>query len=178
MVFHWSLSDSKSPQISRTLLCILVDLNNYLVLIVSTLPLISKSSSSFINPSLNVTRAPITIGINVTFIFHSFYQFHCKFDLYIFIFILIFMLRFIFFQFYSRVRQDSKVHNFAICYKVWSSGRDSVICCMSKSHRCGCAPFPRTDVGLCIYDLLVWSNLIFLHHSQWITLLTHSCLLL
>ena len=31
MVFHWSLSDSKSPQVFRTLLCILADLNNAVV---------------------------------------------------------------------------------------------------------------------------------------------------
>ena len=34
VVFHWSLSDSKSPQISRILLSILVDLNNAAVWIV------------------------------------------------------------------------------------------------------------------------------------------------
>ena len=28
MVFHWSLSDSKSPQVSRTLIRILANLNN------------------------------------------------------------------------------------------------------------------------------------------------------
>ena len=41
MVFHWSLSDSKSAQVSRTLLSILVDLNNavaWIVLRFSTLP--------------------------------------------------------------------------------------------------------------------------------------------
>ena len=31
MVFHWSLSDSKFPQVSRTLLSILADLNNAVV---------------------------------------------------------------------------------------------------------------------------------------------------
>ena len=72
MVFHWGLSDSKSPQISRTLLSILVDLNNVVVWVVFTCPLISKFSSSFNNPSLTVPKAPITIGINVTFMFHSF----------------------------------------------------------------------------------------------------------
>ena len=36
MVFHRGLSDSKSPQISRTLLCILVDRNNTVVWMVST----------------------------------------------------------------------------------------------------------------------------------------------
>ena len=34
MVFHWSLSDSKSPQISRTLLSILAVLNNAVVCMV------------------------------------------------------------------------------------------------------------------------------------------------
>ena len=38
MVFHWSLSDSKSPQVSRTLLSILAVLNNAVVWIVSTRP--------------------------------------------------------------------------------------------------------------------------------------------
>ena len=45
IVFHWSVSDSKSPQISRTLLSILADLYNVLVWMVSIRPLISNSSS-------------------------------------------------------------------------------------------------------------------------------------
>ena len=40
MVFHWSLSGNKSPQVSRTLLSILADLNNAVVWMVSTHPLI------------------------------------------------------------------------------------------------------------------------------------------
>ena len=36
MVFHQSLSDSKSPQVSRTLLSILAILNNAVVRLVST----------------------------------------------------------------------------------------------------------------------------------------------
>ena len=47
MNFLWSLSDSKSPKISRILLSILADLNNVVVFIVSTRPLISKSSQSY-----------------------------------------------------------------------------------------------------------------------------------
>ena len=74
MVFHWSLSDSKSPQVCRTLLSILADLNNVVVWMVSTHPLISKSSCPFINPSVTVPRAPITIGIKVTFMFFSFFN--------------------------------------------------------------------------------------------------------
>ena len=38
LVFHWNLSDSKSPQVSRTLLSILAVLNSAVVWIVSTRP--------------------------------------------------------------------------------------------------------------------------------------------
>ena len=71
MVSHWSLSDSKSSQIYRTLLSILADLNNAVVWVVSICPLISKSFSPCPNPSATVSSAPITIGITVTFMSHS-----------------------------------------------------------------------------------------------------------
>ena len=82
-VFHisisrWSFTEVwvtasllKSP---RTLLSILADLNNVVVWIVSTRPFISKSSSPFNNPSVTVSRAPITIGTNVSFMFHRFFN--------------------------------------------------------------------------------------------------------
>ena len=74
MVFHWSLSDSKFPQVSRTLLSILAVLNNAVVWMVSTCPPTSKSSSRFSNPLVPVPNAPITIGIIVTCMFHSFFN--------------------------------------------------------------------------------------------------------
>ena len=74
MVFHWILSDSKSPQVSRTLLSILADLSKVVVWIVSNRPLIYKSSCPFKNPSVIVPRAPITSSIIVTFTFHSFFS--------------------------------------------------------------------------------------------------------
>ena len=43
MVFHWSLSDRKSPQVSRTLLSILAIFNNVVVWMVSTGPPTSMS---------------------------------------------------------------------------------------------------------------------------------------
>ena len=49
---------------------------------------------------------------------------------------------------------------------------------MSKSQRSLCVSFSRTGAGLCIYHLLVRSNLNFLHISQWITLSTQLCLVL
>ena len=69
MVFYWSLSDSKSPQVSRTLLGILADLSNTIVSMVSAPPLISSSSSSCTEPLKTIPRATIVIGMIVTFIF-------------------------------------------------------------------------------------------------------------
>ena len=69
MVFRWSLSESKSPQVSKTLLSVLVDVNNIIIWMISFCPLISKSPSLIIYPLVTITRAPITIGITVTFMF-------------------------------------------------------------------------------------------------------------
>ena len=74
MVFHWSLSVSKSPQVSRTRLSILAVLNNVAVWMVSTRPPTSKSSSPFSNPLVTVLNAPITVGIIITFMFNSFFN--------------------------------------------------------------------------------------------------------
>ena len=72
-VFYWSLRKSKSPQVFRNLLSILTDLNNAVVWMVSTCPLISKYSNLFAKFLGIVPSALITIGITVTFIFHSFF---------------------------------------------------------------------------------------------------------
>ena len=74
MVFHWSLSDSKSPQVFRTRLRILAVLSKAVVWIVSTRPPTSKPSRPFNNPLVTVPNAPITIGTIVTFMFHSFFN--------------------------------------------------------------------------------------------------------
>ena len=74
MVFHWRLSDNKSPQVSRTLLSILAVFNNAVVWMVSTQLPTSKSSRPFNNPLVTMLKAPITIGIIVTFMFHSFFN--------------------------------------------------------------------------------------------------------
>ena len=73
MVFHWNLSDSKSPQVSRTLFSIQAILNNTVVWMTSTHPPTSKSSSPFNSPLVTVPKAPIMIGIIITFMFHSFF---------------------------------------------------------------------------------------------------------
>ena len=125
MVFHWSLSDSKSPQVSRTRLRILAVLSNAVVWIVSTRLPTSKSSRPFDNLLVIVPNAPITIGTIVTFMFHRFFNSLAR-SRYLSFFSL-------FFQIYSMVRRDSKVENFTNSlffvdyYEVWSSGRDQMI---------------------------------------------------
>ena len=74
-VFNWSFSESKSPQVSRTLPSILADLNNAVVWMISTSVLLS---SRFTNLFVTVLNAPITIGITVTFMFHSFFSFQAR----------------------------------------------------------------------------------------------------
>ena len=164
MVFHWSLSDSKSPQVSRNRLRILAVLSNTVVWIVSTRPPTSKSSRPFDNPLVIVPNAPITIGTIGIFIFHSFFNSLAR----------------------SRYLSFFSLSFWFIMWSVFlliiiRSGllvgiRCSV--CMLKSHRSLCVSFPRTGARLCIYHLFVWSNWNFLHISQWITLPTQSCLAL
>ena len=74
MVSHWCLSDKKSPQVSKTLLSNLADHKNTVVCMISIRPVISKSSSPCTNPLVTVPRVPITIGITVTLMFHSFFN--------------------------------------------------------------------------------------------------------
>ena len=96
------------------------------------------------------------------------------------------ILLFTFFQSYSVVSRNIKVHNFAnslffFVDKVWSSGRDYVICsyvkipkeflCFILQDRCWVVPIP-------FVRMVKYSNLNFLHNFQWITFPTQSCLLL
>ena len=96
----------KREHVSRTLLSILAVLNKAVVWMVSTSPIISKSSSPFNNHSVSVPRAPITTGIIVTLMFHVFssipYQGQSTYPFFHF-----------FFQFYFMVSRDIKVHNFS-----------------------------------------------------------------
>ena len=126
MVFHSSLSDSKSPQVSRSLLTILTVLNNEVVWMVSTRSLISKSSSPFNNPLVTVLKALITIGIIVTFMFHNFFNSLAR-SRYLSFFSLLSIL-----FCGSPGQQSPQFFRFSFFvvvdyYKVWSSGRYLVI---------------------------------------------------
>ena len=68
MVFQWSLSDSKSRQVSRTFLSILADLNNALVGMVSNCHANFESSSPFFQTLWTDHSSPITICISISLI--------------------------------------------------------------------------------------------------------------
>ena len=73
MVFHGSLNERKSPQVSRTFLNILADLNNAVVWMVSTCSIIFVSSSLSSYPLVTVPSAPIRTSVTVIFMFHAFF---------------------------------------------------------------------------------------------------------
>ena len=141
---------------------------------VSSRPSTSNSSTPFCSPLVIVPNAPITIGINVTFMFHSFYNSQAR-SRYLYFFSGSFS-----FIMWSAGTAKSIILQvlffllIMIRFGLLVVVRGSI--CMSKSHRSLCVLFSRTGAGLCISHLLVWSNLNFLHSSQWITLPTQSCL--
>ena len=108
---------------------------------VSTNPLISKSSSPFINPSVTVPRAPITIGINVTFMSRNFFQLTSNVE--------VLSLSFNFTLWSAGAAKSTilQVLFFIVYYKVWPRLGDPFVCqnpigvCVSHSpgQILGCA---------------------------------------
>ena len=94
---------------------------------VATRPPTSKPSSPFNNSLVTVPKSPITIGIIVTFMLHSFFSSLAR-SRYLSFFL----------HFFLCVSRDSKVDNFTNSllfvdyYQAWSSGRDYVICVYVK----------------------------------------------
>ena len=160
MVFHWRLSDSKSLQISWTLLRILTVFNNAVVWMVSTRPPTSKSSSPFNYPLVTVPKALITIGIIVTFMFHSF--------------------------FFNSVARSTYLSLFSHSFSLILGSRLLLLLLLLLFFFFAASKFLTLvlDDGLLLMS--EWqqvssgfqdsSNLNFLHNSQWINLLTQSWL--
>ena len=123
---------------------------------VSTHPQPSKFSSSFNNPLVIVPKAPIWISLIVTFMFYSFFN-------------------------SARVAKSAILQVISFLLITIRSGLLAEIrwsVCMSKSHRSLCVSFSRKVAGLYICHLFIWPNWYFFLISQWIPLLTHSCLVL
>ena len=171
------MSFSKSPQASRNYISILVDHNNVVVWIVSARPLISKSSSTFNNPSVTASIAPVTIGINVTFIFYTYFLFPSG--------VKVFILLFTFFQFYTMVSRDRKVHNFGsslflllllllLLFNIKSSRLAAIwwSACMSKFHKSFVCLILRDRCCVVHIPSVRGATFQFLHHPKWFTLPT------
>ena len=106
--FQWSLSDSKSPQVSRTLISILADLSNIVFL-----DSLHPSSYFLVLQSFYQSFGDINKCTNYNWYnrhFHVplFFQFPSKVE--------VLIPLFAFFQFHSVVRRDSKFHNSAIFF--------------------------------------------------------------
>ena len=169
MFFHWRLSDSKSPQVSRTLLSILAVFNNAVICMVSNHLPTSKSSWSFNNYLVTVPKAPITIGTIVTFMFYIFFNSLARSR-----YLSFFSHSFSFILWSAGTAKSTILQIFFYLLIIIRSGllpeiRWSV--CMSKSHRSLCMSFSWRGAGLCIYHLFVRSNLNLLHISQFIIII-------
>ena len=153
MIFRRSLNDSNSPQVSRTLLNILAVLNNVVVWMVSTRLPPSKSSSPFSNPLVTVPNAPITIGIIVTCIFHSYFN-----SLTMSRYLSFFSRSFSFIQRSAGTAKSTILQVLFFLLLIIRSGLLAEIrwpVFMSKFHRSLCVLFSRTGAGLCLYHLFV-----------------------
>ena len=118
VIFHWSLSDSKSPQISMTHLSILANLNTAVVLLDTIPALISNPFCLFLSNMWTVPSSLITISITDTFMFHRFFGCPAK--------IKVFVYRFAFFFTYCVVCLNSKTGRLSLIIKPlkpqnWSS---------------------------------------------------------
>ena len=171
MVFHWSLSDSKSPQVSRTLLSILAVLNNVVVWMVSTRPPTSKSSSPFSNTLVTIPNALITIGIIFTCMFHSFFNSQARSR-----YLSFFSHSFNFILWSAGTAESTILQVLFFLLIIIRSGllaeiRRSVY--MSKSQRTLCVLFSRTGAGLCVYHFVCMVKFKFLAHLP-VDHLTHQ----
>ena len=155
MVFPWSLTDGKSPQISSTRPSILAVLNNVIVWMFSTRPPTSKSSSPFSKPLVTVPNAPITNGIIVTCMFHSFFNSQVRSR-----YLSLFSRSFRFILMSAGTAKSTILQNLFFCWydnqqkkRFWFSGRDYPCVCQSPIGVY--VSFSRTGAGLCIYHLFV-----------------------
>ena len=130
---------------------------------VSTRPVISKSTSPSTNPCITVQSEPITMDINVTFMFHSLlitYQGRGAYFSFRFLLIL---------QCSQSGQQIQQFYKFSFLLIFIRSGHLAEIwwsVWISKSQRSLSVIFYRTEAKLCNYDLFVWSNHHHHHHHH------------
>ena len=128
-----------------------------------------------------VPSIPITIGITVTFMCHSFCSSLVRSK---------YFSLFIFFDFYcGLLRWQSLLSDrfsffFSFFFFLLNTIRSGLLVgiwwfvSVTKLQRILCILFSRMDSGLCIQHLVVLSNFNFLNNSLWITFPTQLCLVL
>ena len=125
------------------------------------------------DPLVIESRALITIGIIVTFMFYTFFNSLARSRYLLFNFLSILL--------WDQPRQQSPQFSKLSFFCCWLLFGVTVSLILGdqfvwKSQKSLCASFSRRDDGLCIYHLFVWSVWNFLHNFQMITLPTQSCL--
>ena len=134
MVFQWSLNDSRSPQVSRTLLSIMAVFNNAVVWMVSTRSPTSKSYRPF---NYHLVKSITQNWYNCHLHIPQFFQFFSK--------VKVLISLFTFFQFYSVVCRDSKVDNVAVLllFVTWKHENACKLLVLDRNtlnHRAVCKP--------------------------------------
>ena len=133
---------------------------------VSTRPPTSKSSRPFNNPLVSVPKAPITIGIIVSFMFHRFFNSLARSR-----YLSLFSDTFSFILWSTWTAKSTTLQIFFFYYyyyyKVWSSVRDLVIRLYIKVPQELVRVISRSGAGLCIYHLSAWSNLNFFYYHYY-----------
>ena len=113
------------------------------------------SSSPRTNPLMTEPSTPITIGITVTFIFHSFFSSLARSG-----YSSLFSLSFSF-TLWSTGTAKSTIRQILFFLINTQSGRQAEIrrsISNSNPHRGLCVSFSWTEFGLCVYHLFVWPN--------------------
>ena len=138
-----------------------------LAMMVSIILIISDSSKTFAEHLVTVPSNNNNWYHRNSFIFSSFFKsFLVKFK-----YLSIFLLSFIFPRWFARTAKSSRrqVLSFLLLktrstflLKIWWS------VCISKYQRILRVSFSRTNSSLCIYHVLLWSDLNLLRDSQWI----------
>ena len=148
------MRDSKSPQVSRTLRSILVNLNSDIVYMILARSHISNSSSPLTKSFRIVSHSVV----------HQDGKVHNSESSLFILFILLFYLYFLFI--FCSLSLD----------QVFWSGLGYIFA--SRNSRAFYVSLSRTDSSLYIYHLFVWLNFNFLYNSQRITSPTQTCLFL
>ena len=100
-VFYCCLSDSKSPQVSRTLLNILADFNNAVVWIISILPLIYNTSRPFLKTFGTFPRAQTGIIVYIFTLWSAVMTKFARWQVLFFLFIIIIIIIIVYANFHT-----------------------------------------------------------------------------